>query len=205
MTDLELAVEEKGSVVHVSAPHIVTERLMLRDISEEDCSVMHELDTNPLVQIYLGGEEPPKDEEDSMKRIHERLEHYEKHGFGRWAAVEIQSGKVVGWAGLKVETNVNGRESFNDLGYRLLPEYWNRGYATELSKALLEYGFEKLGMDRICATAEEAAASRRVLEKVGLRAIEMFPGEATQDVWYEITAEEYRLLKESSTAIIPTP
>jgi [ribosomal protein S5]-alanine N-acetyltransferase len=178
--------------------HIVTERLLLRDILEKDCQAMHELDTNPLVQMYLGGEKPPNDEQDTLEAIRYRRAHYEKYGFGRWAAVEILSGKVIGWAGLKVETNVNGHESFYDLGYRLLPEYWNRGYATELSTALLEYGFEKLGMKRICAyVEEEAVASRRVLEKIGLKAIEVFPGETTQEVWYEITAEEYRLLRDS--------
>ena len=96
-------------------------------------------------QQYLGGEEPPKNLEEAMKYIQIRREHYHQYGYGRWAAVEIETGDVIGWAGLKVETNVNSHDRFNDLGYRLLPQYWNRGYATELSQALVEYGVAGLG------------------------------------------------------------
>lgn len=147
-----------------------------------------------MVQQYIG--EPPENEEETLKYIHLRQQHYQQYGFGRWAAIEIETGNVIGWAGLKVELNVNGREKFYDLGYRFLPQYWNRGYATELSHALVEYGFKTLGLDRICAYVEEEAfASRRVLEKVGLKPIETFMGQRVQEVWYELTAEEYQIWK----------
>lgn len=49
---------------------------------------------------------------------------YVDNGIGRWAVVEKESGLFIGWAGLKIETNVNDHASFYDLGYRFLPEFW---------------------------------------------------------------------------------
>ena len=70
-------------------------------------------------------------------------------------AVELKSnGCFIGWAGIKIEHNVNGHESFVDLGYRFLPEHWDNGYATEASSALLTFGFDILKLDKICAYAE---------------------------------------------------
>jgi [ribosomal protein S5]-alanine N-acetyltransferase len=185
--------QEEDEVQTGGVYHLVTDRLMLRDITEADCPLMHQMDTDPLVLRYLAGIPPPQDEEETMQYIRYRQEHYKTYGFGRWAAIEKETGRLIGWAGLKVETNVNGHDSFYDLGYRLLPEYWNRGYATELSKALIKYGFDQLGLERICAYAEEeAGASRRVLEKVGFKFLESFAGDCVQEVWYEMSAEDYR-------------
>ena len=56
-----------------------------------------------------------------------------------------------------------------DLGYRLLPEYWGRGLATEASLASLRYGFETLQLSRILGLVHPAnVRSIRVLEKCGL-------------------------------------
>ncbi len=119
-------------------------------------------------------------------------EQYLNHGIGRWAVIDNDMHVFMGWAGLKVESNVNGHDTFIDLGYRLLPEYWNKGYATEVSKALIEYGFMELNFPLICAYVEEGAiASQRVLGKCGLKRVSSFPGYVCTEYWYEITKDEF--------------
>ena len=57
-----------------------------------------------------------------------------------------------------------------DLGYEVSPEHWGRGYATEAARAMLEFGFGELGVRRVWAECvPENAASRRVMEKLGMR------------------------------------
>jgi ribosomal-protein-alanine N-acetyltransferase len=57
-----------------------------------------------------------------------------------------------------------------EVGYNLLKQYWNCGYATEITKGLIKYGFEYLGFERIEAIALQVnEASCKVLEKSGLR------------------------------------
>src|SRR5437773_1204468 len=70
---------------------------------------------------------------------------YRKYGFGRWAVVLKTNGKAIGMAGLKYLAEWNEV----DLGYRLLPEYWGMGLATEASRACVEYGFHTLKLSRI--------------------------------------------------------
>lgn len=170
--------------------HIRTSRLELRDLEIADCYRMHEMDTNPAVQVYLGGVDPPQTIDDTRRNI-ERIQAHYVHGFGRWAVIERESNSFIGWAGLKIETNVNGHEKFYDLGYRFLPAFWNQGYATEAARALVDYGFQVLKADKICAyIEEEAAASRRVLEKVGFTVKSRFLGDRTDELWLEIQSEQ---------------
>ena len=79
---------------------------------------------------------------------------YEKYGIGRGAVIDKKSNEFLGWTGLKYETKV--RKSFNyyDLGYRFKKKYWGQGIATETAEASLKYGFDTLGLNKICAAVE---------------------------------------------------
>jgi RimJ/RimL family protein N-acetyltransferase len=58
-----------------------------------------------------------------------------------------------------------------EIGWRLAPEYWGKGYATEAAEAWLAFGFETLGLDEIVSFA--VAGNRRstaVMERIGMKA-----------------------------------
>ncbi len=87
-----------------------------------------------------------------------------------------------------------------ELGYRLHRRYWGQGLATEGAKALIEWGFTERGVRRVFATAMTVNhASRRVLEKVGLRYVRTFfedwpdPIDGTEhgDMEYALTRTEW--------------
>jgi ribosomal-protein-alanine N-acetyltransferase len=76
-----------------------------------------------------------------------------------------------------------------DLGFRFLPQYWNKGIATEASLEIIKYGFEKLYIKKIIATAmPENIGSCKVLEKVGLKfyKVEKYEGDGGSYNWYKI-------------------
>jgi [ribosomal protein S5]-alanine N-acetyltransferase len=193
-----------------SGTHIETSRLQLRNIEMNDIDVMFELDSDPQVVESIGSGVSSKEE--AAKYISFVQQQYKINGFGRWAVVLKETGEVMGWAGLKLESNVNGHDSFYDLGYRFLPRYWNQGFASEASIALLEYGFKTLKCDKICAYVEELnPASRRVCEKVGLKHVSTFQGDRCNELWLEITKEEHEQQQQQQqqqqdrlTAISPT-
>ena len=167
-----------------------TDRLILRELMPEDIDGMFELDSNPEVHKYLG-KKPVKTKEEVFKNIENVRQQYITHKIGRWAAVEKASGEFIGWSGLKmnVEQPMNGHSNFYDVGYRLIPKYWGKGYATESGKAAVDYGFNKLDIDTIYGIAEvENKASRNALEKIGLQYITDFMYEPENLVlsWYEI-------------------
>lgn len=88
-------------------------------------------------------------------------------GLGMWAIEERSSGRVIGGALLK-PARINGRDQV-EVGYHFARAAWGKGYATEVARALVDYGFGELGLTRIVGVVlPENHASRRVLEKIGM-------------------------------------
>jgi RimJ/RimL family protein N-acetyltransferase len=126
------------------------------------------------------------------------LREYERSpGYGTFAAVERESGEFLGWFHLRPEA---GHEDEPELGYRLRRSAWGRGYATEGSRALIELAFTRLDAARVWAsTMVVNVASRRVMEKAGMRLVRHFradwpysiPGDEEGDVEYAITRAEW--------------
>ena len=88
---------------------------------------------------------------------------------------------------------------YNDaaLGYWIGKPYWNCGYATEAAKAMVAYGFREHDLDLIYAVyAKRNPASRRVMEKIGMRYADYFPKESENDspedmIRYKILKSEF--------------
>jgi RimJ/RimL family protein N-acetyltransferase len=171
---------------------IETPRLILRDILPSDEEGMFRLDSDPRVHRYLGGN-TIKTMEEARNTIAFIRRQYADHGIGRWAAIEKASGDFIGWAGLKFITTIeNGRTHFHDVGYRLLPAYWGRGYATESAKASLAYAFTTMGLPEVVGTCHELnKASRHILEKCGLTFKEQYFWKDLRCDWLSITKGEW--------------
>ncbi len=175
--------------------HIETERLILREVQEQDVDDMFELDSNPIVHQYLGGK-PIKTKQQAVEIIQFINKQYKELGIGRFATIEKASGEFIGWSGLKLNVGkkeeLNGKQNFYDIGYRFIPRYWNKGYATESSKAVLDFGFKKLNLETICGAAEiENVASNKILKRIGLQFINEFTYENALVNWYELKKENY--------------
>ncbi len=176
--------------------HIETERLILRELRPEDAKDYLVLNSDPVVLHYLG-ETPLSTIEQSHERIDNIRQQYADHGIGRWAAIEKSSGEFIGWSGLKFITEIeNNQTRFHDVGYRLIPRFWGKGYATESAKAALEYGFRTMNLQEIIGMCNENnLASRRALEKCGLTFIEKFKWADLTCDWLKITKEEWSNLQ----------
>jgi [ribosomal protein S5]-alanine N-acetyltransferase len=169
-------------------PFAETERLLLREILPEDEAALFELDSDPEVHRYVG--KRPVETLEQIKMVIAFIrQQYSDNGIGRWAVVEKSSGQFIGWAGLKLFTDeVNGIKDFYELGYRFMKKHWGKGYATEAAKAILAYGFEELELTAIYGmTDPENTASKKVLEKAGLKYVETFDFAGEPTDWFVIT------------------
>jgi len=158
---------------------VETERLTLRPLAPSDVDELERLHADPEVMRYLDPEP---------------VEHFLGDNF--LAAHEKDSGRFVGWFEFK-----DLGDGAVELGYRLYPAFWGRGYATEGGKALIERGFTTGSVRRVVATTMFVnAGSRRVMEKCELRHVRTFhvdwadplPGSEHGEVEYALTREEWQ-------------
>jgi len=172
-----------------------TERLILREVLPTDVNGMFELDSDPVVHKYLG-EKPITTKEEAKKIIEFIRQQYVERSIGRWAAIEKSSGDFIGWSGIKLNTgekdSLNGYQNFYDVGYRFIPRYWGKGYATESSLVALDYGFKELKVETMYGAAlVDNIGSINVLQKIGLKFVNTFSFEDTFAHWYELKNADY--------------
>ena len=134
-----------------------------------------ELDSDPDVMRYLSGRASTRNEVESSHA--RRMAAAKKvDGLGFW--VGLVDDEFVGWWALQPAHGPDQPDDRDvaDLGYRLLRRHWRRGLAYVGSRELLRYGFDDIGLDRIIAqTLAVNAASRAVMERIGLTYVRTFP------------------------------
>lgn len=165
-----------------------TPRLIIRTFTADDVKLIYDLCKDPEVVKYLG-EEPLTSKEQAHEVLNRKIieNQYNKYGFGRWAVHLKKNGTFIGWCGLKNE------DGEIDLGYRFKKKFWGKGYATEAAKAVLDYGFETLKLEKIHAKAmEENRASLAVMQNSGMRYAGKQEFHTHPGIRYEITADEWR-------------
>jgi len=142
----------------------VSQRLRLRRFTLDDLDQQCALTGDPEVMRYVGGVKDRAQTEEMLRtRI---LAYYEAHpGLGCWVTLERATGDCVG---MHLLNHIQGEEHIQ-VGYILFRKYWGLGYATEMSIALLRYGFAQMRLPRIVAiTNLPNVVSQRVLLKSGL-------------------------------------
>jgi RimJ/RimL family protein N-acetyltransferase len=161
---------------------VKTPRLVIRQFTEDDVANLFNLNSDPQVMRYITGGRPTPLEEirDEIMPVHlgvySRLDR-----LGTWAAESAASGEFLGW--FHFRPGPDGDITNVDLGYRLRRPAWNKGYATEGSRALISMGFTDLGVARVFAhTMTANAASRHVLEKCGLTVVGTTPYEGSDTI-----------------------
>jgi RimJ/RimL family protein N-acetyltransferase len=172
-----------------------TPRLVMRQFTRDDVDNLFELNS-PEVMRYLTGGRPTPREEIRDKVIPFHLAVYDRFDrLGTWAAESTATGEFLGWFHFRPG---GGTDITNiDLGYRLRRTVWNKGYATEGSRALISMGFTDLDIERVFAhTMAVNTASRRVMEKCGLTLVRTTPYEGTDVIeGTEYGEVEYALTK----------
>ena len=151
-----------------------TDRLVLRRFSLADVDNLVNLDADPDVMRYVTGGIPTSREEIQNEFLPAFLDYYQRYeGYGFWAAIEKATGEFLGWFHFRPPPDAAPGEV--ELGYRLRKSAWGKGYATEGSRALIRKGFTELGVQRVVAeTMAVNQASRRVMEKAGLKLVRTF-------------------------------
>lgn len=147
-----------------------TQRLIAKAPQESDVEYLYSLQSDSEV-MKLIGKGVPRSKEKIQASLKEIIEYYKKHGFSFFSIFEKETNEFVGQAGL-FHLNFDDSQEEIEVGYRLNKKFWNKGFATELAKGLIKWGFEHIKVNKFVAFIKsENDRSRKVLQKLGMRYI----------------------------------
>lgn len=149
----------------MTVPELLTPRLRLRGFEATDAEAMRRVMAEEGVLRYFPSTEPP-----SLERVEGMIgwlqSHWQQRGYGDWAVELRATGELMGRCGLLYIQDTAETE----IDFLLGKPFWGQGFATEAAKAALQYGLEEHKFPTIVGIVHpENLASRRVLEKLGMR------------------------------------
>lgn len=163
-----------------------TDRCVIRETTVEDVDYFYKIYSDPEITKYMESLYPEVAQEKQYVREYiEKI--YAFYEFGVWTVLEKESGEVIGRAGFSY------RQGYDDpeIGYIIGVPWQRHGYAEEVCRAILEYGWRELHFERVQALVEtENGPSLILCDKLGFTAVEEL----------EINGRSYfRLVKEAET------
>lgn len=145
---------------------IITDRLILRKYLNNDLEDYYSLCSSDLVWKY-STKEAIINKEDAKNLLEAVIAATKDSFIGFHALIDKEDGTYIGEAGVLFLNTAANRAV---IGYNLLPDYWSKGYATEITISLVKFAFDSLGVERVEALAvQDNIASCHVLEKAGLK------------------------------------
>ena len=143
-----------------------TNRLILRRLVPEDIDALFALYSDPEIRRYFP--EGMLTYEETKEELEWFLNGHPEHPeLGLWATIHKETGQFIGRCGLlpwKIE-----EQDEVEIAYMIAKEFQGQGLATEAASAILQYGFEKLGLSRlICLVDPKNIASQKVAQHIGM-------------------------------------
>lgn len=168
-----------------------TKRLILDKPTESDFNRFYEIQSDPQTNLFNPA--GPMDLAKAKKVFEEMINQWKGPGYSAWIIREIDNpDQVIGVGGLS--DRLYGEEVKLNLGYRFDASSWGKGYATELSFAAIEFGFDQLNTEEIFAIVRPGhLASIKVLEKCEMVLFDKLndvEGQA-ESLVYKITKPDY--------------
>jgi ribosomal-protein-alanine N-acetyltransferase len=143
-----------------------SDRLLLRRWRPEDRAPFARINRDPAVMEYFPG---LLSEEESNQMVGRIEAHFERHGFGLWAAEMRESAEFIGYIGLAIPRFEAAFTPCVEIGWRLGCAHWGKGPAMEGAQAVVRHAFQVLALPALVSfTVPANARSRRVMEKLGM-------------------------------------
>ncbi|MEI8703445.1 GNAT family N-acetyltransferase [Mesorhizobium sp. ISC15] len=143
-----------------------TQRLLMREWRDEDVEPFAQMNDDSRVIRYIAR---LADRIAINAWINAQRHHFKRYGYGLWALEALDAAGFMGFCGLINVPYVAHFTPAVEIAWRLHPNCWGRGYATEAAVAALAFGFQNLKLDQIVSNAAvDNVESRRVMERIGM-------------------------------------
>ncbi len=160
---------------------IETDRLFLRELEAADAAALSKVLSDEESMKYYPH---PFSAAEVDRWIERNIRRYKENGFGLWAVVRKADKAFLGDCGITLQ-DIDGR-LLPEIGFHIISDYRNMGYASEAAAACREYATGRLEFDRVYSyTHIDNQASRRVALKNGMKEIKKYFKDGTELVVYE--------------------
>lgn len=152
-------------LTHIGTDTIETERLILRKfkISDDEAMLKYWIADEKIQSLYSEPVYTTKAEVDEL--LEKYINSYQKNDYYRWAIIEKNSGECIGQIAYFL---VDSKNNFAEIEYCIGSDFQCKGYATEATKAVIQYGFDKINLHKVqICTKTINKPSKRVIEKCG--------------------------------------
>ena len=157
---------------------ITTDRLLLRPYRVDDIGAAYGVLGDPETMSFYPR---PYTLEEVKHIVEKNIRTYKEQGYGMFGVIEQTSGAFIGDCGITLQV-IDGAEEL-EIGYRIGKAYWGRGYAAEAARAIRDYGFQQLGLKKLCSyMASDHRQSRRVAEKLGMQVVKEYRNPRNRDL-----------------------
>jgi RimJ/RimL family protein N-acetyltransferase len=186
----------------IAAPlgDVTTERLELRRFRGEDLDGLAAVFAKREVWQFPYGRSLSRGETEDF--LMGQIDEWDSSGFGCWIAIERQTSRIIGYVGISTPTFLPEILPAVEVGWRLDPAVWGKGYASEGARAALDESFLTLELNEVCSVPQVGnPASSRVCERLGMRLERIVSIPATarrgelQGLLYWMTRAEWFALK----------
>ena len=152
-------------ITNIGTDTIETERLILRKfkISDDEAMLKYWIADKKIQSLYSEPVYTTKAEVDELLKKY--INSYQKNDYYRWAIIEKNSGECIGQIAYFL---VDSKNNFAEIEYCIGSDFQCKGYATEATKAVIQYGFDKINLHKVqICTKTINKPSKRVIEKCG--------------------------------------
>ncbi len=169
---------------------IETDQIALRELTMADFDAWHQILSDKETMQYYPRE---FDEDQTRKWINWNLDNYSRYGFGLWAVILKKTNEFIGDCGITMQNIYRDGNLFPEIGYHINKRFWNKGYASQASKACLEYLFKNTDFNEVFSYQNSTnIPSRKVAEKMGMSLREEYPDQINiKTSVYSITRTEF--------------
>lgn len=187
MTESRVVIQNDSMVT------LETPRLILRRWREEDVAPMAAINADPEVMRWIR-DGSVRDEHQTRSGVQAWESEWESQGFGLFAMEIRSTGEMAGFTGLSVPYFLPEVLPAVEVGWRLGRSHWGQGLATEAAAAVVRFGFEERGLERIVSIAQVGNdASERIMTKLGMQLVRetVNPTSGRRVRVYELSSDRY--------------
>lgn len=182
---------------------LTTTRVNYRLFEKEDFDIFYSVFSNKDIMRYAWIDEFNSEQEilpffEDFLSVDDMPNRNNSYAF---AAFSKEDNSFIGFADIQIHSRNDGG-GCGEIGYFLMPEFWGKGYATEVAGAMTDFGFECLKLHKVCARCNaNNFKSENIMKKLGmtlegqLRKVRYKRGDWDDEKYYGILREEWQSKK----------